>query len=223
MSVKIEQFGELGILLSWPQTSSEEISREIYFFNIKIKQDLCEWVTETVMTYTSLMLYLKKGSKPEPVLNKLQLLLSERPDLISVESQNWRIPVCYDEKFAIDLRNLAKNKKLTQQQVINLHCAATYTVNFIGFLPGFPYLSGLNPVLHTPRLSSPRTKVAKGSVAIGGGQTGVYPMDSPGGWHIIGRTPQEFFNVNNNPPVFLRPLDTIEFYPISLSEYENVC
>lgn len=130
------------------------------------------------------------------------------------------IPVCY-ETFGVDLAYVAEYHHLTTDQVIKLHTSTIYPVYMIGFTPGFPYLGGLDERLATPRLTTPRTTVAKGSVGIGGEQTGIYPIQSPGGWQIIGRTPVELFDAKNNTTL-LKMGDYIQFKAISHEEYEAI-
>lgn len=137
-----------------------------------------------------------------------------------VECRIWRIPVCYESEYGKDLHALAKAKRILPEELIHLHSRQNYQLIFYGFLPGFMYLSGLDPQLSQPRKSIPDRVIQAGSVAIGGDQTGIYPMESPGGWHVIGRTPIPFFDPKNNPPVWAKPGDEIRFYAISSSEFE---
>ena len=130
------------------------------------------------------------------------------------------IPVCYESEFAPDLSLVAKNAGLTEAEVVRQHSSALYRVACLGFMPGFPYLVGLPPSLATPRLSRPRTLVAAGSVGIGGGQTGIYPQDSPGGWNVIGRTPRRLFDPNRAVPALLARGDAVRFRSISRSEFD---
>jgi inhibitor of KinA len=123
------------------------------------------------------------------------------------------IPVRYGAEFGPDLAGVAEHTGLTAEQVIELHASASYLVYFLGFSPGFPHLGGLPEKLATPRLPAPRKWVPAGSVAIGGSQTGVYPMESPGGWRIIGRTPLRLFDPDASPPALLRAGDTVRFVP----------
>jgi len=132
-----------------------------------------------------------------------------------------RIPVCYDEIFAPDLRALATGKQTSIWEIIALHTARIYRVYTIGFLPGFSYMASLDEKLVTPRKSSPEP-VAAGSVGIAGAQTGIYPLDSPGGWHIIGRTPVKQFDACTKELVKLKVGDNVQFYGISREEFENV-
>lgn len=134
----------------------------------------------------------------------------------------WQIPVCYDHEHSRDLISLAKSKNLIPEELIRIHSSQPYRLHFYGFLPGFMYLQGLPKVLHTPRKSIPDREVPAGSVAIGGSQTGIYPRNSPGGWHIIGQTPLSFFDPNEIPPVWAEPGDRIQFSPISKEEFVTI-
>jgi KipI family sensor histidine kinase inhibitor len=132
------------------------------------------------------------------------------------------IPVCYDIDFGPDLPDVAQHASLSVDEVVRLHSAPTYRVYFLGFTPGFVYLGGLPQVLHTPRLTTPRLSVAGGSVGIAGGQTGIYPFDSPGGWKLIGRTPLRMFDPEATPPTRLQPGDWMKFSPIDRATFEEL-
>jgi inhibitor of KinA len=124
------------------------------------------------------------------------------------------IPVCYDLEFGPDLRDVANHAKIPEREVIRLHSSVTYRVHFLGFTPGFAYLGGLPEALHVPRLARPRKHVPAGTVAIAGSQAGVYPVDSPGGWQLIGRTPARIFDPNATRPSRLEPGDLVKFSAI---------
>lgn len=132
------------------------------------------------------------------------------------------IPVCYGGVFGPDLEAVAVLAGLEVEEVIRLHCAGYYRIYAIGFTPGFCYLGGLDPRIHTPRLNTPRVLVPAGSVGIAGGQTGVYPLAGPGGWQLIGRTPQRLFTPDRSPPVPYQPGDTICFRPISAEQFARL-
>lgn len=132
------------------------------------------------------------------------------------------IPICYDEKFGLDLDEVMNHVGRGAEQVIELHSSVNYRVSCLGFTPGFPYLSGLPPELAMPRRPVPRKKVPAGSVAIGGNQTGIYPTASPGGWNVIGRTPIRLFTPAKNPPALLCPGDNVRFRPISRAEFDEL-
>jgi inhibitor of KinA len=131
------------------------------------------------------------------------------------------IPVCYGGEFGPDLARVAQHCKMSAADLVKLHSGADYLVHAIGFTPGFPYLGGLPESLRIPRLDTPRQRVPAGSVAIGGSQTGVYPVDSPGGWHIIGRTPLALFRPRQNPAALLKPGDHVRFRMISREDLES--
>lgn len=129
------------------------------------------------------------------------------------------IPVCYGGEYGPDLEAVARHARLSRDEVIGRHVAAEYTVAMLGFAPGFPYLLGLDAALHVPRRTDPRTRVPAGSVAIGGGQTGIYPRELPGGWNLIGRTPRVLFDPERNPPCLLAPGNRMRFRAIDAQAF----
>lgn len=131
------------------------------------------------------------------------------------------IPVCYDAEFAPDLPFVANHNHLDIHDVISIHAGGQYTVSMIGFTPGFPYLSGMSERIATPRKLHPSGKVAAGSVGIAGRQTGIYPLSTPGGWQIIGRTPLTLFDPLRQPPSLLQFGDVVRFYPITRHEFQT--
>jgi inhibitor of KinA len=137
-------------------------------------------------------------------------------------SREVEVPVCYAAEFAIDLPEVAQSCGLTEADVIERHSTAQYRVRCIGFTPGFPYLSGLAPELAVPRRATPRTRVPAGSVGIGGSQTGIYTIESPGGWNIIGRTPLRLFDAARETPSLLQGGDCVRFRAISRQEFDDI-
>jgi len=129
------------------------------------------------------------------------------------------IPVCYGGDLGPDLEDVARQHAMTPRDVIDIHTAGDYLVYMVGFMPGFAYLGGLDERLVTPRRTSPRTAVPAGTVGIGGQQTGVYPLVSPGGWNLIGQTPLRIFDVNRDEPALLATGDHVRFRAISLAEF----
>lgn len=140
---------------------------------------------------------------------------SPRPGVRLVE-----VPVCYDPEFALDIDDVARQANISQSEVIRLHSSAEYRVACIGFVPGFPFLAGLPKNLATPRRSVPRKEILAGSVGIGGAQTGIYPLRSPGGWNLIGRTPLKLFDPTKNPPALLRAGDRVRFRAIAREDFD---
>ena len=150
----------------------------------------------------------------ETASNQL-LILSNNLDKVNELTNSY-------ETNTTALGEMAAKKHCTVEDIIALHTGVSYLIYFIGFLPGFLYLGGLHATLHTPRIATPRIRVAKGSVGIGGAQTGVYPQNSSGGWNIIGKSPVNFFNTNNVAPIFAKPGDRIQFIPITLATFYEV-
>ena len=184
----------------------------------------------TVAVFFDPMVVTNAGSEPNPPLD----WLTERVrDVVAAGADRGRrvrstrsdarlveIPVCYDPEFALDLDHVASQAKLTPTKVVDLHSRAKYRVSCIGFVPGFPFLAGLPKELATPRRATPRKEIPAGSVAIGGAQTGIYPLRSPGGWNLIGRTPLHLFDPEKTPPAFLRAGDRVRFRAIAREEFE---
>lgn len=140
----------------------------------------------------------------------------------SFSSKIINVPVCYEnEDFSPDLENVSSYTGLSKEEIIKIHSSEDYLIYMMGFLPGFPYLGGMDERLEVPRLETPRTRIPAGSVAIGGKQTGIYPVDSPGGWQIIGRTPLRLFDAERNPSFLYEPGDKIRFVPITRQEYDS--
>jgi inhibitor of KinA len=137
-----------------------------------------------------------------------------------VEAPVHEIPVCYDGEFAPDIADVARVSGLADAEVIRRHSGSVYRVNCVGFIAGFPFLSGLPSELATPRRAVPRKEVPAGSVGIGGAQTGIYPRSSPGGWNLIGRTPMRLFDVQHDPPTILQAGDRVRFREISREEFD---
>jgi inhibitor of KinA len=133
-----------------------------------------------------------------------------------------QIPVCYDVSLGPDLASLAEIHGVTEEEVVRLHTGKTYRVYMIGFLPGFAYMGTVDEKINTPRRPQPRVSVPAGSVGIAGEQTGIYPFDSPGGWQLIGQTPLTMFDVTNPQPCYLQPGDEVQFYAITLAEFEKM-
>jgi inhibitor of KinA len=156
------------------------------------------------------------GTAIEDALRKMEPARSGAGTGSTVE-----VPVCYENEFAPDLREVAWHAKLSVEEVVKRHSSATYRVSCVGFTPGFPYLSGLPAELAVPRRDSPRKRIPSGSVGIGGAQTGIYPSISPGGWNIIGRTPLRLFDVQRESPALLHAGDHVRFRRISREEFEQ--
>jgi inhibitor of KinA len=218
-----KRFGERAILIEWQQIIDKNILFDILRFKEKITNSKIDSVIELKSAYNSLLVvYDKFIDDFEYSMSRLKIIYDYKATHVKSNFRQWNIPVCYDAVFAKDLEVVSEEKNLSQEAIIKRHYEVIYTVYFIGFLPGFLYLGGLDSTLSMPRKSTPRLHIERGAVAIGGNQTGVYPVDSPGGWNIIGNSPIEFFDVTKKSPCFAKAGDTIVFYPISLKEHENI-
>jgi len=181
-------------------------------------------VLDVVAAYASFLIVYDPEEITLASLQNEILACWEHTDPSQVENaKTVDIPVCYSESFGPDLHVVAEYNHVSREEVIRLHSAGQYLIYMIGFAPGFPYLGGLDPRLHTPRLDTPRAKVEAGSVGIANNQTGIYPIASPGGWQIIGRTPLQLLRPQHKNPVPLyRPGDQLRFVPISEEEFHRL-
>jgi inhibitor of KinA len=221
--VTYKPYGNQAILVEWPSKIDDNILKDIITFKNKIKKNNIKVIVDIINTYNSLTIIY--NSTIENIYDEILTLKSiKKQKTLGTTEQNylWNIPVCYDGHFGIDLQEISDVKKLTIDELILLHSLAIYTVYFIGFLPGFLYLGGMDERLNFPRKSSPRLNVAKGSVGIGGSQTGIYPSQSAGGWNIIGNSPISFFNVTSDNPCFAKAGDKIKFEPIDFHQYQHI-
>ena len=216
-------FGERAILVEWPAVIDENLLKDIVNYKKSIEKNNIKSIVELKSAYNSLLISYHtvcRNFENDVIELKNVYLTSDLKN--DCKSVLWKIPVCYDTVFGIDLEAISKEKSLSKEEIIKRHSEPIYTVYFIGFLPGFLYLGGLNESLHVPRKSTPRMQIEKGAVAIGGNQTGVYPTESPGGWNIIGNSPIEFFNPKLESPCFAKAGDKISFKPITIQEFKTI-
>jgi inhibitor of KinA len=180
-------------------------------------------VTDIAPAFASVAMFLESPENFEAASEAIRAALRRRRRAAraAAKPRLVEVPVCYDPEFAFDLETVAQHCRLAPNEVIARHAAARYQVRCVGFTPGFPFLSGLPANLATPRREIPRTTVPAGSVGIGGAQTGIYPLRSPGGWNIIGRTPLRLFDVTREPAALLRAGDRVRFVPITREEFER--
>lgn len=214
-------FGSSAILVEWPANISQEIIQDIISFERQVKE--IESILDTIIAYNSLLIRYKNPIiDNEIMISQLKKIYTASSYLIKQDQFLWQIPVCYDVSFGIDLEEIACKKKCSVAEIIRLHTEVDYLVYFIGFQPGFLYLGGLHQNLHVPRKSNPRVRVDKGSVGIGGSQTGIYPQNSSGGWNIIGKSPLNFFNMKASNPCFAKPGDRIQFVAVDLHTFYQI-
>jgi inhibitor of KinA len=207
-------------------TISEETHKVIQQASSQLQQHPFPGLVEIVPSYTNFCVYYdplvvrhqlttrKAKTSAEKVQQYIETLLQQPMPLSNKESRLIEIPVLYGGEFGPDLSEVAKQNGLTTQQVIDIHTSRDYLVYMLGFAPGFPFLGGLDPRIATPRRATPRLEIAAGSVGIAGQQTGIYPLATPGGWQIIGRTHTQLFLPEHTPPTLLRAGDRIRFVAI---------
>lgn len=208
---------------SWGIQWKYEPSRELLQFLLAVKENLRKaFNVEVIHTYNEILLKnLTTEFIPETELkDRFREIIKSTQPKHSQKTKIHRIPVCYDPSLGEDIEAYIKIKSMTIDQLITMHTEPLYTIYFMGFLPGFPYLDGLDDRLHIERKAIPSQRVQQGSVAIGGKQTGIYPQDSPGGWYTIGHTPITLFDITNTQPSPFMAGDYIKFYAIDTHEYQ---
>ncbi len=215
--------GDSALNLEFAHTISAETSAKIRMAAENLTADPIEGVTELVPTFCSLMVYYNPLIVTfDELSTRLRGKLRDVGEADLSVRKIVQIPVCYGGDFGPDLENVAKHANLSTHEVIQMHTAHDYLIDMLGFLPGFAYLGGLDPRLHTPRLATPRTLIEPGSVGIGGAQTGIYPLASPGGWQIIGRTPLRPYDPDRVEPILYAAGEYLRFIPITPDEYAAI-
>jgi KipI family sensor histidine kinase inhibitor len=225
ITTRIQWNGDSAVTIFFEEEAGEALTRYILSLTQEFKATFSEIIIEAIPAYQSLTLCFDAlAIDTDSIEASLQHVLDKRftDTSNSVASSLIDIPVCYQAEYAPDLQCLAEYCKLGQDEVIQLHTQPHYLVSMLGFLPGFLYLSGLVDQLHCPRKEIPSLTVSAGAVGIGGNQTGVYPVDSPGGWHIIGHTPAPIFNPVAKQAFIAQPLDRIRFVPIDIETFEQL-
>ena len=220
--------GDHSVLIDF--SKSKDALKEIHELSKLLFANKPLWAAEIVPGLDSLVIQLQYGQdNPYEIrqtafadLEKIAKQLEKQKKSKTYPNKIHRIQVCYQPDVALDLLTIAKASKLSPEQVVTLHKSSLYTVDILGFMPGFAYFSGLNPKLRLPRLASPRPAVPKGSVAIAELQTAIYPRTTPGGWNIIGRSPNVLFDIEHNPPGLFMAGDQMQIEEISLDEFQRL-
>lgn len=206
--------GERALLVELDQVLSYSVNQQVHALDARMQQTPLAGVTEWIPAYSSLLvLYDPQQVHLIGVEDWIKSCLASISCNVEQDTKQVEILVRYGGADGPDLAAVAAFHDLSQDEVVEKHCSKVYQVGMMGFMPGFAYLLGLDPALATPRLKTPRTRVPAGSVGIAGDQTGVYPLASPGGWHLIGRTDQALFTPEHAPYFFLAPGDLVRFIP----------
>ena len=221
---KFFPIGENALTIDFGNFISRDLNNFVLALDKYIQENNFEGFIESVPAYSSLTVFydflkVKQRFSNFPttfaaVADWMENALKNLPEILTTENPLIEIPVCFDEEFAPDLEFIAETHKLEKSRVIEIFTSQTYRVYMLGFLPGFAYMGEVDGKIATPRKTSPRLKVPKGSVGIAGKQTGIYPFESPGGWQIIGKTDVELFTPNSDSPTFLQAGDTVKFVAV---------
>ncbi|GAB1309167.1 5-oxoprolinase subunit PxpB [Urechidicola sp. KH5] len=218
-NLEYKSLGESALLIEWPQQISEVILNDIRLLHQQLKATSIVGIKDINFVYHAmLVVYDRAYFNKENLISHIQNIYTELNSETLEQSKTWNIPVCYD--FGLDLSFVLQEKNMSRESFIQLHTEPLYKVFGVGFLPGFLYLGGLQKQLEIARKQTPKLDVFEGAVAIGGNQTGIYPQESPGGWHIVGKTPVRLFDSSKENPTFIAPGDQVKFYAVSEARYK---
>ena len=215
--------GDRGLLVEYGDEIDPVINNKVRSMAIIMEKESLKGVLEIIPTYRSLLIIYDPGTTNPIKLEKEILAFEEHLSQIKIPPPDTvEIPVCYGGEFGPDIQFVAEYNSITEDDVVRIHSGGDYRIYMIGFTPGFPFLGGLPKVLHTPRLETPRSFVPERSVGIANNQTGIYPLASPGGWQLIGKTPLKLFSPEHSSPFIYKVGDQIKFIPISAEDYVRV-
>ena len=222
-NVKILTAGDSSILIQFGNAIDPDINARIAATVQLMKEQHIEGVVDIIPAFCSLLInYDPRVISYDEMKTRMEKILSVEIAAGARKKKVFEIPVCYGGEFGPDLPAIAEHAGLTEQEVIDIHTSTDYLIYMLGFLPGFTYLGGLNERIHTPRLANPRIRIPAGSVGIGGSQTGIYPMDSPGGWQLMGLTPVRTYDPDREVPILVEAGDYIRFVPVDRAEYDRI-
>lgn len=219
---RIVPVGDAALTIELGDSIDLAINRLVFMLEKTLRAASIDGVIDLVPTYRSLLVLFDPCDVDFQTLSQhIHEQLPHLSDKQPGKPRQVKIPVHYGGEYGPDLAFVAEHNRLTPQEVIDIHSGQLYPVYMMGFTPGFPYLGGLDKRIAAPRLTSPRTLVKAGSVGIAGQQTGIYPIDSPGGWRIIGRTDFVLFDSTADPPFTLSPGDLVRFVPLKEDHHDD--
>ena len=213
--------GDGALTVEFGDAISDEVNARVCALDRALARDPIAGVTETIPTFRSLLICYDSARLTAAALRAA--VEARLASCAAAEARPRRVldlPVCYGGAHGPDLPDVARLNGLSEDEVVALHAGRAYLIYMLGFLPGFAYLGGLDPRIHTPRLATPRTRIEPGAVGIGGSQTGVYPLASPGGWRLIGSTPVRPYDPARETPILYSAGDYIRFVPVTAREYD---
>ncbi|MBQ6376485.1 MAG: 5-oxoprolinase subunit PxpB [Lachnospiraceae bacterium] len=222
-NIQILTEGDSSLLIVFGNEVSPDINRRISATVQLLKNQHIEGIVDLIPSYCALLInYNPQVIRYAEIRERVERILSM--DAMAGESARKivEIPVCYGGEYGPDLQTIADHAGLTAEEVIEIHTSRDYLIYMLGFLPGFCYLGGLDERIHTPRLANPRIRIREGSVGIGGSATGIYPMDSPGGWQLMGMTPVKTYDPSKDVPILLNAGEYIRFIRIDEAEYQRI-
>ncbi|MCU4164949.1 5-oxoprolinase subunit PxpB [Carboxylicivirga caseinilyticus] len=215
--------GDSAVLIRLEQEISPRILEKANAFTNAIQSLEIKGITQVLPSYSEVTIFYNPTLISLPrLLKTIKKIKIEDFSYNKKEVRLIHIPVCYDISLGLDIESVAEHHQIKIETLIDKHCSNKYLVYMLGFTPGFAYLGGLNPQLATPRKQTPRKLIPAGSVGIAGNQTGIYPINSPGGWQILGQTPIKMFDINRKPEVFIQSGDYIQFDPITIEEFNKI-
>ena len=220
---KILTAGDSSVLIQFGNTIDPEINYRISATVQMMRQQHIIGVTDIIPAFCSLLInYDPRVISCAEIKERMEGILKMEIKAGAKRKKVYEIPVCYGGAYGPDIQNIADHAGLSVEEVIDIHTSRDYLIYMLGFLPGFTYLGGLDERIHTPRLANPRIKIAAGSVGIGGSQTGIYPMDSPGGWQLMGMTPVKTYDPEREVPILVEAGDYIRFVRVNEEEYKRI-
>lgn len=215
--------GDSALTFEFGNEISPAVNRSVKALYDYLETHPVDGICETIPTFRSLsVIYDPRRISYEELCGRLRAAAEAMEQGGDSFSTVYHIPVCYGGAFGPDLEIVAAHAGLAEEEVVRLHTSRTYLIYMLGFLPGFAYLGGLDPKIATPRLPSPRTAIPAGAVGIGGEQTGIYPMASPGGWNLIGRTPVRPYDPHRQPPILYKAGNSIRFFSVDEQTYRDI-
>ena len=222
IELRIAHAGDAALLVELPPVIAAETSARVIAHGNAVRERCGAMIRDVVVGYCSLTVYFDPLALDHAWLEaEIRRTAEELPAAVAVDGPLLDVPVCYGGDLGPDLRDVATLTGCTEEEVVAIHSGTTYRVYVVGFVPGFAYMAPLDPRISLPRRATPRTRVPAGSVAIAAGQTGIYPSETPGGWHLIGRTRIAPYDAARRAPFLFAPGDRVRFRAIDRSEFDR--